>query len=127
MLKLKRILAWVIDWNLSCIPALLYTLIFRRIVETQGVNAIGMLLVVFFAVSFPAIFVCQNVIFKEQSIARRIFWLRVADAETNEAPSRQKLITRNLFSSRSARSIANREKSEKGARRRYVNIWNKRV
>ena len=96
-MKLKRILAWIIDWNISGIPALLYAFIFRKVVETQGLNAMGALLFVFFVLSFPAIFVFRDVIFKGQSIAKRIFKLRVIDIETNELPSNQKLIIRNLF------------------------------
>ena len=96
-MKLKRILAWIIDWNISGIPALLYALFFRKVVEIQGINAIGVLLFVFFVLSFPAIFVFRDVIFKGQSIAKRIFKLRVIDIETNDLPSNQKLIIRNLF------------------------------
>ena len=96
-MKLKRILAWIIDWNISGIPALLYALIFIKVVEIQGINAIGVLLFVFFVLSFPAIFVFRDVIFKGQSIAKRIFKLRVIDIETNDLPSNQKLIIRNLF------------------------------
>ena len=96
-MKLKRILAWIIDWNISGVPALLYALIFRKVVEVQGINAIGTLLFVFFVLSFPAIFVFRDVIFKGQSIAKRIFKLRVIDIETNELPSNRKLIIRNLF------------------------------
>ena len=96
-MKLKRILAWIIDWNISGIPALLYALIFRKIAEAQSITAIGALLFVFFVLSFPAIFVFRDVIFKGQSIAKRIFKLRVIDVETNELPSNRKLISRNLF------------------------------
>ena len=96
-MKLKRILVWIIDWNISGLPALLYAFIFRKVVETQGINAIGALLFVFFVLSFPAIFVFRDVIFKGQSIAKRIFKLRVIDNETNELPSNRKLIIRNLF------------------------------
>ena len=96
-MKLKRILAWIIDWNISGIPAILYALIFRKIAEAQSITAIGALLFVFFVLSFPAIFVFRDVIFKGQSIAKRIFKLRVIDIETNELPSNRELIIRNLF------------------------------
>ena len=46
-MKLKRILAWIIDWNISGIPALLYALIFRKIAEAQSITAIGALIFVF--------------------------------------------------------------------------------
>lgn len=96
-MKTKRVLAWIIDWNISGIPALLYAFIFRKVVETQGISVIGALLFAFFVLSFPAIFVFRDIIFKGQSIAKRIFKLHVIDVETNELPSNQKLIVRNLF------------------------------
>ena len=96
-MKLKRILAWIVDWNISGIPALLYAAIFRKIVEVPGLNIIGALLFVFFVFSFPAIFVFRDVIFKGQSIAKRIFKLRIIDNETNNLPNMKKLIIRNLF------------------------------
>lgn len=96
-MKLKRILAWIIDWNISGIPAILYTFIFREIAKGQGVSAIGVLLFVFFLLSFPAIFVFRDIIFKGRSIAKRIFNLHVIDKQTNEPPSKQKLMLRNVF------------------------------
>ncbi len=96
-MKLRRILAWVIDWNLCGIPALIYSLIFRAITEAQGLNAVYALIFVLFVLSYPALFVVRDVLFRGRSIAKRIFKLRVIDSETNELPSKQKLIIRNLF------------------------------
>ena len=96
-MKLKRILAWVIDWNLSGIPALVCALIFREIAKSQKLNPLFVLIFAFFVLSFPAIFVFRDVIFKGRSIAKRIFRLHIIDNQTNELPSKPKQAIRNLF------------------------------
>ena len=96
-MKLKRILAWVIDWNLSGLPALTYALLFWTLLSDYKSNPILFALLVLFVLSFPVIFVCRDVIFKGRSPAKRIFGLCVIDNETNALPSNDKLIIRNLF------------------------------
>ena len=96
-MKLRRILAWIIDWNLCGIPALIYTSIFKTITEAQGLKALYALIFVLFVLSFPILFVVRDAIFKGRSVAKRIFKLRVIDNETNELPKKEKLVIRNLF------------------------------
>ena len=96
-MKSRRILAWVIDWNLCGIPALIYAFIFKTITEAQGVKAVYALIFVLFVLSFPTLFVVRDVLLKGRSIAKRIFKLRVIDNETNELPEKKKLVIRNLF------------------------------
>ena len=96
-MKLRRILAWIIDWNLCGIPALIYAFIFKTITETQGVKAVYALIFVLFVLSFPTLFVVRDVLLKGRSIAKRIFKLRVIDNATNELPEKKKLVIRNLF------------------------------
>lgn len=96
-MKLRRILAWIIDWNLCCIPALIYTLMLKSITETQGLKAVYVLIFVLFVFSIFTLFVVRDAIFKGRSVAKRIFKLRVIDNETNELPEKKKLVVRNLF------------------------------
>ena len=96
-MKLRRILAWIIDWNLCGIPALIYAWIFMTITEAQGLKALYALIFVLFVLSFPILFVVRDAIFKGRSVAKRIFKLRVIDNETNELPKKEKLVIRNLF------------------------------
>ena len=96
-MKLRRILAWIIDWNLCGIPALIYTYIFKTITEAQGLRVVYALVFVLFVLSYPVLFVVRDVLFKGRSIAKRIFKLRVIDNETNELPEKKKLVIRNLF------------------------------
>ena len=96
-MKIKRILAWIIDWNLCGLPTLIYALIFSEIARTQGTNIGGMLLFVLLVLLFPTMFVFRDVLFNRRSIAKRLFRLRVIDNATNERTSNKKLVIRNLF------------------------------
>ena len=95
--ELKRIVAFIIDWILSGIPAIIYACIFGEISKTDGLNAVNAALFILFFLSYPALFVFRDVIFKGRSIAKRILGLQVIDAQTNVSPSKSKLIIRNLF------------------------------
>ena len=96
-MKIKRILAWIIDWNLCGLPALIYAMIFERLARTQGTNIGGLLLFVLLVLLFPTLFVFRDVLLNGRSIAKRIFRLRVIDNVTGEKPSNKKLVLRNLF------------------------------
>lgn len=96
-MKIKRILAWIIDWNLCGLPALIYAMIFERLARTQGTNIGGLLLFVLLVLLFPTLFVFRDVLLNGRSIAKRIFRLRVIDNVTGEKPSNKKLVIRNLF------------------------------
>ncbi len=93
----KRMLAWVIDWNLSGLPALIYARILVEMSETRKIPVIFLLLFVLFVFSFPTLFVLRDAIFGGRSIAKRLFRLRVIDKATGELPSKAILIVRNLF------------------------------
>ena len=96
-MKLKRILAWIIDWNLSGLPALIYAAIFAARGRTHGASPVGLLLFVLFVLSYPTIFVLRDVIFGGRSPAKRMLGLRVVSAGTGEPTSKQNLILRNVF------------------------------
>ena len=97
-MKLKRIIAMFIDWNLSGIPALIYSLLFLSLVN-HFPQAVGFAVIPFpfFVISLPLIFVYRDVIFKGQSIGKRIFKLKIVDLETKNLPLKSKLIRRNVF------------------------------
>ena len=94
-MKLKRILAWIIDWNLCGVPALLYATLYMYVIGET--NVVGMLLFILFVLSYPVIFALRDVILGGRSIAKRIFKLYVVDVATGEEPARVKLVVRNLF------------------------------
>ena len=95
-MKLRRILAWIIDWNLCGIPALIYAFVFKTITEAQGLKVVYALIFVLFVLSYPVLFVVRDVLFKGRSVAKRIFKLRIIDNETNELPEKQKYFAKVL-------------------------------
>ena len=96
-MKIKRIIAWLIDWNLCGLPALIYAMIFERLARTQGTNIGGLLLFALLVLLFPTLFVFRDVLLNGRSIAKRMFRLRVIDNVTAQKPSNKKLVLRNLF------------------------------
>ena len=95
-MKLKRMIAFIIDWNLSAVPILLFVFFFRDILITQEPNPLLVIIFVLLTLSMPTICVLRDVIFNGQSIGKRIFKLHIID-ETNKLPSKRILIIRNIF------------------------------
>ena len=102
-MKIRSILAYIIDWNLSGLPALAYAYFYRGILMENNVTTLqikdipGLLIFFLVVLSFPALFVLRDCLFGGRSLAKRIFNLRVIDRATNRTPSVLKLIIRNLF------------------------------
>jgi uncharacterized RDD family membrane protein YckC len=96
--RIRRIIAWIIDWNLSGLPCLLYTTIFMDVFKRPSFQNIGYILILMLLVFlYPVTFVFRDVIFKGRSIGKRIFGLYVLDKNTNEPASIKQRIIRNLF------------------------------
>ena len=96
--RIRRIIAWIIDWNLSGLPCLLYTTIFMDMFKQPSFQSIGYILIFMLLVFlYPITFVFRDVIFKGRSIGKRIFRLYVLDKNTNEPASIKQKIIRNLF------------------------------
>ena len=97
-LLIRRILAWIIDWNISGLPCLIYAIFFfdffiRISLENTVIVFIFLLLVIL----FPITFMFRDVIFKGRSIGKRIFGLHIIDKNTNETATVKQRIIRNLF------------------------------
>lgn len=96
--RLRRIFAWVIDWNLSGLPCLIYLFLFFDYFEQPTLKNIGFFLIyVLLFLLQPVVFVLKDVIFKGRSIGKRIFGLYVLNKNTNELASIKQRIIRNLF------------------------------
>ena len=96
--RIRRIIAWIIDWILSGLPCLLYTTIFMEVFKRPSFQNIGYILIFMLLVFlYPVTFVFRDVIFKGRSIGKRIFGLYVLDKNTNEPASIKQRIIRNLF------------------------------
>lgn len=95
---MRRIFAWIIDWNLSGVPTIVYVLLFSEYFARPSLQNAGLVLgLLFFVMLFPVILVFRDVIFAGRSIGKRIFGLHIIDKRTNEPVSVGKRIIRNLF------------------------------
>ena len=95
---LKRIFAWIIDWNICGLPAVVYSFVWQQMLQTEAdIKLWHVLLFFLFFVSYPALFVFRDILLGGRSIGKRIFRLYIVDNRTNELPKRKKLIIRNLF------------------------------
>ena len=96
--RFRRIVAWIIDWNLAGLPCLLYTIIFMDMFKHPSIQNMGHILIFMLLVFlYPITFVFRDVIFKGRSIGKRIFGLYVLNKNTNEPASIKQRIIRNLF------------------------------
>ena len=96
--RFRRIIAWIIDWNLSGLPCLLYTTIFMDVFKRPSIQSVGYILIfVLLVFLYPVTFVFRDVVFKGRSIGKRFFRLHVLDKNTNETASTKQRIIRNLF------------------------------
>ncbi len=95
---IRRIVAWIIDWNLSGLPCMIYTTIFMEVFKRPSFENIGYILIFILLVFLYIIaFVFRDVIFMGRSVGKRIFRLFVWDKNTNEKASVSQRIIRNLF------------------------------
>lgn len=96
--RIRRIIAWIIDWNLSGLPCLIYITLFYDYFIRPSFQNIGLILIFILLVFLhPVIFVFRDIIFKGCSIGKRIFRLHIIDKNTGEPASAKQKIIRNLI------------------------------
>lgn len=94
----RRIFAFLIDWNISGLPCLLYTIIFKDYFGRATVSNIWFIVCfLLLIILFPVVFVLRDVIWNGRSIGKRIFGLYVIDKRTNVPATCNQRIIRNLF------------------------------
>ena len=72
-MKLRRIFAWIIDWNLRGIPALSYASIFKTITEAQGLKSVYALIFVLLFCLILCFPVVKRLVFVKLRIVSRFF------------------------------------------------------
>lgn len=98
--KLRRILAWIIDWNISGLFSMILTTVVVLIVATvfadanSSVIAISALMAM---LSYPVTFILRDLIGKGRSIGKRITGLVILDRYTVAKPKAGKLVLRNIL------------------------------
>jgi len=92
---IRRILAWIIDWNLSGIPCIIFSTLCFNPPSLQNMALV--LIFLFLFIMYPVTFVLRDVIFKGRSVGKRIFGLHIVNKITNEKASVKQRVIRNLF------------------------------
>lgn len=97
--KLLRILAWIIDWNIAGFSIVLILTIYSLLFESRAteVSSHNTLPIFFIMMLFPVLFVLRDVIMRGRSIGKRITGLIVLDKSTGEIAQLSKLFIKNLF------------------------------
>ena len=95
---IKRMAAFVIDWNLCFFPSFILIMLLSPIAISSTVAMIIYVLL-FFGLVFAAfaVFVLRDVIFKGRSIGKRIFRLHIFDKDTKQEVSAGRRMVKNLF------------------------------
>jgi len=94
-IRFKRLIAFVIDWNITLFPFVLFLTTFLR--KDSAVNLLVFLLC-FFAIIFAfGAFILRDVIFKGRSLGKRIFGLYVYNKNSLEPASTKQRFLRNIF------------------------------
>lgn len=96
--RIRRILAWMIDWNLSGLPCMIYTTIFMDVFKRPSIQNMGYILIMMLLIFlYPVIFVFRDLIFNGRSVGKRLFKLYILDKHTNGIASKKQKILRSLF------------------------------
>lgn len=94
-IRIKRILALVIDWNICFFPLVfLAPLVYSLIGQQSTIAILSSFLIM---ISPFALVVLRDVIIKGCSLGKRIMCLRVYDKETMRQASRKQCFLRNIF------------------------------
>lgn len=97
--KWRRLLAWVMDWNIIGFTVMLLLYTFSAVMNsisrfgTQGTLLIMMLIVLM----YPVGFVFRDFIFAGRSLGKRMLGLMVIDRETGEQAKASKCALRSIF------------------------------
>lgn len=97
--KLRRLLAWIIDWNICGLPVIIIMSVFSILFQSDSIesqNTVAFVMPFIFAL-FPTMFVFRDLIMRGRSVGKRLTGLIILDKRTGEPIKSSKLIIRNLF------------------------------
>jgi len=96
--KFKRLLAFVIDWNITLFPFIFIFSFLTTFLRKESIINPFIVLFCFFAIVFAfGAFISRDVIFKGRSLGKRIFGLYVYDKHSLEQASAKQRFLRNIF------------------------------
>ena len=96
--KIRRLGAWLIDWNLIGFVLLLVISAYMAFFEQEGASQAEILILLFLILSYPVCFILRDLIFGGRSLGKRMLKLVILSKQTGEAPKKSQLLLRNIFS-----------------------------
>ena len=96
--KIRRLAAWLIDWNLIGFVLLLVISAYMAFFEQEGASQAEILILLFLILSYPVCFILRDLIFGGRSLGKRMLKLVILSKQTGEAPKKSQLLLRNIFS-----------------------------
>ena len=96
--RFKRLIAFVIDWNITLFPfVFIFSFLTTFLQEESAINPL-IALFCFFAVIFAfGAFVLRDVVFKGRSLGKRIFGLYIYNKSSSKQASTKQRFLRNVF------------------------------
>lgn len=97
--KIFRLIAAVIDWNITGAVTMLSVIFFMIVLLAAGASLTGpsALLVMFLILGYPVGFMLKDLLFGGRSLGKRIMGLTVLDKTTGATPKKTVLFLRNIF------------------------------
>lgn len=96
--RLKRIIAFIIDWNITLFPVVLvFSCSAIFLMRQSEINPFVMIPLFLLVPAAFGAFVLRDVLFKGRSLGKRIFGLFVYDEKTLEPASAERRLLRNIF------------------------------
>lgn len=96
--RIKRVIAFIIDWNICLLPALAVAFALNRVMShEEGQSIILILLFLLSMLLSLALIATRDFIFGGRSLGKRIVGLAVVDKNTLQNPSFVKLLFRGVF------------------------------
>ena len=96
--RLKRMAAFLIDWNLTLLPFVLAAFFIAGHVQLQAyISALSALSLIFFILSAFVLFLFRDVVCFGRSLGKRIFGLHIFDKELSHKSTVKQRILRNVF------------------------------
>lgn len=96
--KIRRMLAWMIDWNIIGATVVTACFICIAIFMHKSLFTAEVLALLLIMISYPLCFVLRDLIFGGRSLGKRIMRLTILDKQTGDAPKKSQLFLRNILS-----------------------------
>ena len=96
--KIRRLVAWVIDWNMIGAAVFFIASLYRAFFLKDDSSQAEILILLFVILSYPVCFILRDLLFGGRSLGKRIMKLMILSKQTGEAPQKRQLLLRNIFS-----------------------------